>query len=564
MGTQLASVRRGEDVRDRVLIRKASCGDKPAMEALYRQYCDGIYQSCLRICREPEDAIDAMQDTFMKVFRRLEELDPETLSFRDYLFTSARNACFKVISKRKRVHLKEKIPEQEMKITDDAHSDPERSLMIEEQQKMVRNASTELSTRHYQALVMYELDGFGYAEIGKQLDLDANAVGQLILRARRRLRREVRRRAMLQTDDADDGTQCTRALALLPRKAEGRLDKRGAKWLDSHLETCEACATNLSLMQEVGAGYRAVLPPALIGLLWLRISDALANTGYELRDRVVTLDESKNAVANSGSGQGLETAGELRTNSANSRHKRSKRVVALTCLIIVPLAVVVACNEYLLKEDSRTGSSGKSSLSSGESSLLHQGIGQLGTPTDTDGAQSLGITDTGRTSSTNYKEQSVHERIDDRYELNNSRSSLEASRSKTGTDNGREGRQSKPRQNPRSSGEDSSGTSPVQSVERQEGVEQTSDGSGSSNQKSSSTQQEYSASEAIGLVPKARSLQDIWPIPHQIQNNTPSLPSIRDVTKPKLPARHTVKPKEEFRAPCKPWPQCLRPPGIER
>ncbi len=552
MGIQLVKARRCEDARDRVLTREASRGDKPAIEALYKRYCDRIYQSCLRICREPEDAIDATQDTFLKVFRRLEELDPETLSFRDYLFASARNACFKVVSKRKRVDLKEKMPEPRIKMVDDAHADPERSLMIEDQQKMVRHASTELSTRHYQALVMYELDGLGYAEIGKQLDLDANAVGQLIMRARQRLRLEVRRRAVLQTDE---GKQCARALALLPRKADGRLGKREAQWLDPHLENCEACTTNLSLMQEVGAGYRAVLPPALIGLLWLRTSDALANAGHPFSDRAVTADESRDVSANGGSGQGQGTAGELRSINAISRRDRSKKVVVLACLMFGLLAVVVAGSEYLPKEDFRT-------VNGDELSLLQPGIDQYYAPSGTDDAESLGLTETGKTSSSKYWKHSGSERSDDGSVSGKTRSDSQGSRSKTGTDNGAEGWQSKPRGNPRLSSEGSSGTHPAQGADQQagvqHGVQQTSNSSRSSNQGSSSEQQESNDTDTTGFVPKASSSPGSWPTPKQIPGNTPPLPSIKDLTKLKIPASFKVKPKEEILAPCTPWPQCLR------
>lgn len=249
METQLIKARRSEDARDRTLVRRASYGDKPAMEALYERYCDSIYKSCIKICRQPEDAIDAMHDAFLSVFGRLDKLDPEKLSFRDYIFASARNACLKVVSMRKRVELQDVVPEPKTVVIDDSHDDPERSLMIGDQQKIIRKASTELSSRHYQALVMYELDGMGYAEIGRQFDLDANAVGQLIMRARQRLRLEVQRNVAL---GSDESTQCARALALLPKKIEDGLSEREAGWLGTHLENCISCSTSLSLMQEVG------------------------------------------------------------------------------------------------------------------------------------------------------------------------------------------------------------------------------------------------------------------------------------------------------------------------
>ena len=533
MGTQLARARRGEDARDRALIRKASRGDKLAIEALYRQYCDRIYQSCLRICREPEDAIDATQDTFLKVFRRLEELDPETLSFRDYLFASARNACFKVISKRKRIDLKEKVPEPKIKITDAAYADPERSLMIGDQQKIVRHASTELSARHYQALVMYELDGLGYADIGKQLDLDANAVGQLIMRARQRLRVEVQRCSVLQTDD---GKHCARARVLLPGKTEGRLSDREAQWIDQHLDNCEVCAINLSLMQEVGAGYRAVLPPALIGLLWLRTKDALASTSQLMSDQKATEYEPKDSVTHSNTGQALPMVGSPNASSAHSRSKRPKRVVVLTSLIFVLLAPAMAGSEYLLKKESQTNSGS-------ELSLFEPGIGQFGTPSGVNEFESLGIAGAGEMGYSAHKKQPLAERIDNGSDPGKPHSNLQGSRSKSGAGHGADSNKRKTSRKRRSSG---GGSSLIPSAEQQAGAlpstHKTSNGFVSSDQRSSSVQQESSDGEANRSVPKASPTSGSGPNPpQQLPNSTPPIPSIDDAMKPKLPVGLTVK-----------------------
>ncbi len=347
MGTQLAQARQQEDEHDRVLMKKVVRGDKRAAEGLYRQYCDRVYQSCLRITCEPEDAIDAMQETFLNVFRRMKALDPDTTSFRDYLFASARNTCLKQLEKRKHTDPTEDVPEPKVKIADDAHMDPERSLLIGDQRKIIRNASTELSDRHYRALVMYELDGLGYAEIGRQFDLDANAVAQLIMRARQRLRWEVRRHVAL--NPAGDHKQCAQALALLPKRADGRLGERESAWLDPHLENCEICATNLALMEEVGARYRSVLPPALIALLWQRTGDAWAATSHP-NSSGTTGTESTSRVADVTGRHGVSSSG-WSVGGMRSRLDRTKRkVAALAPLLFVLLVAVCSSSIYMIQE----------------------------------------------------------------------------------------------------------------------------------------------------------------------------------------------------------------------
>ena len=58
--------RRGEH-----LVRMAIEGDQDALETVFTQYRHHLYYTALRLCGNPEDAEDALQDGLPSAFRHL-------------------------------------------------------------------------------------------------------------------------------------------------------------------------------------------------------------------------------------------------------------------------------------------------------------------------------------------------------------------------------------------------------------------------------------------------------------------------------------------------------------
>ncbi len=260
-----------ENERDRSLIAMFKAGDRRGLEELYRHYHERVYRSCLHTCRDPEDAIDATQDAFLNVFRRIGRSDGDLSSFRDYLFMSSRNISLKIISKRKRSTPTSEPPEPDELVH--ASEDPERSALIDDQREILRKATGSLNQRQIDALTMYEIEGKSYSEIGEFLGIEANAVAQLLLRARIRLKKAVRLRAARETSSGS----CSDALALLSKKTDGKLHDGDGEWLDAHLDDCHRCRTNLLVMEEVGTNYRSLIPvPAALAFDRVFSDEALA------------------------------------------------------------------------------------------------------------------------------------------------------------------------------------------------------------------------------------------------------------------------------------------------
>ena len=75
---------------DQTLVVRCRNGDRAAFGALVVRYQKPVYNAALRMLRDPEDARDVTQTTFLKAFARLEDFDPR-FKFFSWLYRIAIN-----------------------------------------------------------------------------------------------------------------------------------------------------------------------------------------------------------------------------------------------------------------------------------------------------------------------------------------------------------------------------------------------------------------------------------------------------------------------------------------
>ena len=77
---------------DREIVEAIVDGDLSGLAAAYDEYAESLYGYCRWMLAEPEDAADAVENTFVIAAGRLDRLrDPRKL--RPWLFAVARNEC---------------------------------------------------------------------------------------------------------------------------------------------------------------------------------------------------------------------------------------------------------------------------------------------------------------------------------------------------------------------------------------------------------------------------------------------------------------------------------------
>jgi RNA polymerase sigma factor (sigma-70 family) len=192
-----------------------------AFERMYRKHASDVYRYALAVVRHAGDAEDVTQTTFLNAFRAMQRGE-RPVKAKSWLLAIAHNVClqrFRNAARRpQQVPLDEDLAEALV---------PEESPSADD---LVR-ALQQLSFNQRSALVMRELEGRSYAEIGEILGLPVSAVETLLFRARRALREQL-----------ETSITCSEAEELLSRQLDGRLPRGERGALRAHLRACEECA----------------------------------------------------------------------------------------------------------------------------------------------------------------------------------------------------------------------------------------------------------------------------------------------------------------------------------
>jgi RNA polymerase sigma factor (sigma-70 family) len=345
---------------DSALARRAARGDGDAFAELYERHEGRAFNLCYRILGSRDDAADATQEAFVGVLRRLPQLAGRDVAFGSYVLTSARNACYDLIERRKRTQPSDEIPESATPMggavggggigfdPGDPEDDPERNVLLEARTEEIRVANLTLPERQREVLALRQLEELSYDEIAELLDMNRNSVAQLISRARINLRDALRGTALASI--AASSPDCERALPLIALEQDGQLDEDSNKagWLGEHLMHCHTCRLGRDAMQEAGISYRAWAPIAAGPLLFREtMAQAAEHVGADWSETIARHEARRGAGAAATGGAAGAAAGAGSARASILRHRRRDLTLIglLTCLLVLVVLVGAASDD---------------------------------------------------------------------------------------------------------------------------------------------------------------------------------------------------------------------------
>jgi RNA polymerase sigma-70 factor (ECF subfamily) len=168
-------------VSDLDLIQAARGGDRAAFDALLRLHQDRVFSICLATIRDRELALDATQETFITLFRKLDRFDGRS-AFSTWLYRVTMNTCYDVL-RRARRHATETFPEH-LDPADPSSSDQFAAADVRPE---LAEALASIPEEFRVAVVLSDLEGLPLAEVADILDVPIGTVKSRVFRGRRLL-----------------------------------------------------------------------------------------------------------------------------------------------------------------------------------------------------------------------------------------------------------------------------------------------------------------------------------------------------------------------------------------
>lgn len=146
-------------------------GDRHSLEQLYDHYSPVLYGLPLRILRDPEDAQEVLQETFIQIWRRASMFDPSRGSEISWLVSIARSRAIDKLRSRNARDQRESEAGREISIHDSSvHKvSAAEDLLRGERQQVVRAALRELPENQKVALELAYFEGLSQSEIALKL-----------------------------------------------------------------------------------------------------------------------------------------------------------------------------------------------------------------------------------------------------------------------------------------------------------------------------------------------------------------------------------------------------------
>ncbi len=169
------------------LTIRAAAGDESAFELLSDMYRPMLWSLALRILRNPEDANDAVQDTFLKAYRAIKDFDTDR-PLKPWLCRICANCCMDSVRHRK--HDSSSLDQHDYMLQDGEPVDDQATGSIRQGQLL--DAIGRLPDKYRRIILMRHFRHMEVNEIAVELDKPEGTIKSWLFRARALLKKDLR------------------------------------------------------------------------------------------------------------------------------------------------------------------------------------------------------------------------------------------------------------------------------------------------------------------------------------------------------------------------------------
>jgi len=167
-------------------IELAAHGDMAAFEDIYKEFSSTVYTLAFGVTQNQQDAEEATQDVFVKIFRSLKNFRFDS-SFSTWLYRITMNTAINIYRKRKNHGLSftnyDEPSDIQLAAPDISKDQRDRADAAARVAELLKNINPE----HRACIVLREIEGLDYKEMADVLGIPLNTVRSRLKRAREAL-----------------------------------------------------------------------------------------------------------------------------------------------------------------------------------------------------------------------------------------------------------------------------------------------------------------------------------------------------------------------------------------
>lgn len=167
-----------------ILLKGCKKGKPKSQEALYRRFASAMYGICLQYASSEEDAQDIMQDGFVKVFRKLDQVN-NPAAFPGWIRRVMINTALEKYRSQVILQRMDDVQEEADEALDDGIFD---NLTCQELVKLIQT----LSPRYRMVFNLYAIEGYSHQEISEELGISVGTSKSNLSRARAILQEKIK------------------------------------------------------------------------------------------------------------------------------------------------------------------------------------------------------------------------------------------------------------------------------------------------------------------------------------------------------------------------------------
>ncbi len=172
---------------ERLLIEKASRGDRRAFSDLFFRYKDMVYRVVYRLLGNSEETRDAVQQTFIELYKSLPAYAGKS-KFTTWLYRIAVNVSIQFFRKRRP---SEKSPSLDPELLSDEEFAEESSIERKELRKQLETALASLHIRKRTVVILHDVENRTMEEISEIMNIPVGTIKSRLFYAREELKKKL-------------------------------------------------------------------------------------------------------------------------------------------------------------------------------------------------------------------------------------------------------------------------------------------------------------------------------------------------------------------------------------